>query len=258
MQPRKIIETFILICLVALILFLIVLKLKNPQGATHPTSNKKTTATRNSADIPNPKIRQLSQRSQKLPPEERVIASVGNDILLKLYGDFTLQLSLPETTETIYIRKDWEIFDPDNPEPFAGIRIKIRNLRGEILTKPVEGEIRITSVYDANNEWYSPRLAPSHIDMPKFFTRANGAVIRHHYTYLKPEIRDSLRLKLSTMISRLDHLDLRSEPGLQFKLCIDPTMIARAFDASGERLKGELFPPQETEWLSGELLFDDE
>lgn len=201
------------------------------------------------------------QRSEKIsdrPPGDGVLATAGEFIKLKVFSDGTFQMHLADPAGEIWVRKGTKLFAYDDlPE---GVAIKIMNGAGEIFTDQ-EG-YKIGGLEDPS--WYRPSMG--RIEMPIFSTRdpvsgkwvpapqgmdsvvavADGVPERRSPRVSLAELRHGLSPKI------------RRQSGLQFKLGIFPSAMQNALSATGQRLDDETFPPSETDWLDGALLFDHE
>jgi len=193
--------------------------------------------------------------------DERIIASTGDQVVLKVYADRSFQLHLPHTTEGIFVPVDKELFTSDSlPD---GVKIKVRNSAGEIFT--AEGGYGMQISYGPNDEsWYRP--GSNHIEMPVFSSRdpitGEAIIVPGSGEPIKPastesSARSSPRGKLTDLIFGLSPR-IRQQSGLEFKLAIFPSAIPNGRDSEGDYLSPLDFQLHETEWLDGHLLFDDE
>jgi hypothetical protein len=151
--------------------------------------------------------------------------------VLKVYADRTFQVHLPETTEDVFVPVGKDLFMSESlPD---GVRIKIRNGNGEILTS-ANGSIG----------WFTPAISWS-----------GGHVVRlDQERELLSSDQRSADFKLSDMLMMLGR-NLKNQDDLEFKLLISSNLHDFARGDDGEPLDANAFPEYETDWLDGELLF---
>jgi hypothetical protein len=196
------------------------------------------------------------------PASTRVIASAGDQVVLKVYADRTFQLHLPDSTKDIFVPVGRDLFGDANDIP-PGVKIKIRNSAGEIFTG--HGGRGMQVYYGPEDHgWYRP--GSGRIEMPVFSTvdptTGEQTKVPGSGEPIEPlpdtsSARISPRGKLANMITGLSP-GIRQQSGLEFKLAILPFALPNVRDSEGDRLQREYFPRHETGWLDGQLLFDDE
>jgi len=219
-------------------------------SSTHPIKPRLETipAERGSRDRPAPLA------------DEQLIASTGHQVVLKVYADRTFQLQLPDSTEDIFVPVGCKLFTGD--PLLSGVKIKIRNSVGEIFTADGGYGIQISFSPD-DHSWYRP--GSNSIEMPVFSSRdpetgetsIRGSIEAIEPVSMEPGSRMSPRCKLADLIFGLSPR-IRRQSGLEFKLAIFPHALPNARDSEGAYLSIEGFPHRETDWLDGDLLFDDE
>lgn len=198
---------------------------------------------------------------------QRVITSVGDQVILKVYADQTFQLFLPETSKNIFVLIGKELFTSvDLPTgislPF-GVKIKVRNGAGEIFTAERGYGLRLWHG-PGDDLWYRP--GSNQIEMPIFSSRLTKTGERIDI----PRSADAIHAisnEAGSRISPRGYIEdliyglsprLRQQSGLEFKLAIIPTSLPNARDSEADYLSLDDFPRYETEWLDGKLLFADE
>lgn len=151
--------------------------------------------------------------------------------MLKVFADRIFELHLRDAAEEIFVPLGKELFTSGSLP--AGVKIKIRNGNGEVLTAAF-GSIG----------WYTPAIYWSGIDV----------VWPNEERELLRADQRSADFKLSGMLMMLRR-NLKNQDDLEFKLSVRLYLHDYARDAKGETLGPGMFPDYEIDWLDGGLLF---
>jgi hypothetical protein len=263
-MPNHRITLSILILVVALILVVLLRNSRRDDDAAPHADSFRSSSPHQIKTGPGIRSAENDPRDHSaLPASERVIASAGDQVVLKVYADRTFQVHLPDTTKDIFVAVGKDLFTSWDGIP-KGVKIKIRNGAGEIFT--AEGGVGMQFSYGPDGHtWYRPGTGS--IEMPIFSSRrvpGTGEFIKIPGTGAPIEpvpntstARTSPRGKLADIIFGLSPR-VRQQSGLEFKLAIIPAALPNARGSDRDYLSAEDFPRHETDWLDGNLLFDDE
>lgn len=174
-------------------------------------------------------------------PTPRIVSREGKGIVLEVDSVGGFQLRISDEVGEIYVPEGDEFFRTVSrskpPTPY-GVRIKVRNNRGEILT---------LSQSSGPDGWYSPPGVSSqaiyHSSKPKM----------ERIT----EAQRTATFKISNMTTTMP-ANLKNQEDLEFKIKVNHFLLNLARDADGQPLGLEDFPEIETKWLDGKLLFSGE
>jgi hypothetical protein len=238
MRNRRI--TVIIVLLIGAAIVFLIIRKNGPETAreTTPAGNEKDQNQSSallpdaSADSPTSNAHSEPQVSKAFP---KLVAIEGKGIVLKVFNDGNFQLSLSASAGDILVSVGEDFFQTSVADIPTGVRIKIRNGNGEILT---------TTDVSGLDGWYTPAVYSSN----------SYAVLPNQERELLRTDQRSAVFKLSGMILILPR-NLKNQDDLEFKLSVHSYLHSSAREANGDPLNPETFPEFETDWLDGSLLF---